>query len=101
VLVAHLQIDGAAQDCASGLTISTGASLACIREVTMRSPLGIVTTAPAPQPGVACVLQATRAAVALSAGESARCAFRSSMSGRRMPAPLTPCALNVAAKALP
>src|SRR4051794_35639650 len=67
----------------------------------MRSPFGITTTGPAPQPGVLCALQATRAAVALSAGVIAVCAFKSSISGRSTVAPLTPCARNAATKATP
>src|SRR4051794_22430980 len=67
----------------------------------MRSPFGITTTGPAPQPGVLCALQATRAAVALSAGVIAVRAFRSSISGRSTVAPLTPCACNAATKAAP
>ena len=81
----------------SGLTTSTGASGECIRDVTMRSPFGMTTTGPAPQPGVFCALQATRAAVALSAGDIAVCAFKTSISGRSTPAPLSPCARDAAA----
>ena len=48
------------------------------------------------------LLQATRAAVALSKGDIAARAFRSSIRGRRIPAPLTPCSLiSLLAKALP
>ncbi len=65
----------------SGLTISTGPSLATIRGVTMRSPFGMATTGPAPQFGVSCALQATRAAVALSKGDIPARAFRSSNEG--------------------
>jgi len=100
-LIEHLDVSGAAQHGAVGLDDQHRRIRECIRDVTMRSPFGITTTGPAPQPGVFCALQATRAAVALSAGDIAVCAFRSSISGRSTPAPLIPCARDATAYAVP